>query len=63
MTTKAFEKAFNHTVGVEGGYSDHPSDRGGKTMFGITEAVARSYGYSGDMRSMPISTAKDIYCV
>jgi len=61
MTTKAFEKAFNHTVGVEGGYSDHPSDRGGKTMFGITEAVARSYGYSGDMRSMPLSTAKDIY--
>lgn len=61
MTAKAFEKAFNHTVGVEGGYSDHPSDRGGKTMFGITEAVARSYGYSGDMRSMPISIAKDIY--
>lgn len=30
-------------------------------MFGITEAVARSYGYSGDMRSMPISIAKDIY--
>lgn len=61
MTTKAFEKAFNHTVGVEGGYSDHPSDRGGKTMYGITEEVARAYGYTGDMRKLPLSTAKDIY--
>jgi len=57
----AFTKAFEHTVGKEGGYSNHPSDLGGKTMFGITEAVARSYGYSGDMKSMPISIAKDIY--
>ena len=55
----AFDKAFDHTVGKEGGYSNHPSDRGGETMWGITIAVARDYGYSGNMREMPVETAKE----
>ena len=49
------------TIGKEGGYSDHPSDRGGKTMWGITEAVARRNGYAGDMRALPRATAVRIY--
>ena len=57
----AFDRAFEHTVGKEGGYSNHPSDRGGETMWGITIAVAKDYGYTGTMREMPIETAKDIY--
>lgn len=48
-------------VGKEGGYSNHPSDTGGETMWGITVAVARANGYRGPMRSMPRDTAKDIY--
>lgn len=48
-------------VGKEGGYSNHPSDTGGETMWGITVAVARANGYTGSMRSMPRDTAKDIY--
>lgn len=48
-------------VGKEGGYSNHPSDTGGETMWGITVAVARANGYTGPMRSMPRDTAKDIY--
>ncbi len=49
------------TIGKEGGYSNHPSDRGGPTRWGITERVARSNGYSGDMKTLPRETAVAIY--
>lgn len=45
----------------EGDYSDHPADRGGPTRWGITEQVARAYGYVGDMRTLPQATAAAIY--
>lgn len=57
----AFQKAFERTVGLEGGYSNNPADLGGKTMFGITEAVARAIGYMGDMSNMTADIAKNIY--
>jgi len=52
---------LDELVGREGGYSDHPSDRGGPTRWGITEQVARAYGYQCDMRVLPRQTALDIY--
>lgn len=56
----AFEAAFKRLLVAEGEYSDHPSDRGGKTRWGITEAVARDSGWMGDMRDLPLSVAQDI---
>lgn len=38
---------------VEGGYVNDPRDPGGATRYGVTEQVARDYGYRGDMRQFP----------
>lgn len=56
-----FDRAFDLLMSHEGGYSDHAADPGGKTRFGVTETVARSKGYTGDMRDLPIELAKRIY--
>lgn len=48
-------------IGREGGYSNHPADRGGPTRWGITQGVARENGYHGDMRALPREVAKSIY--
>lgn len=56
-----FDTAFTRLLGHEGGYSDHAADPGGKTRYGITEAVARTAGYRGDMRELPLDLAKRIY--
>jgi lysozyme family protein len=56
-----FEAAFIFTVGLEGGYSNHPLDSGGATMYGITEKVARDNGYLGEMKELPLRVAKNIY--
>lgn len=53
----AFEKLLKH----EGGYSNHPADPGGKTRYGITEAVAREVGYRGNMNELPLELAQRIY--
>ena len=46
---------------LEGGYSDDPDDAGGKTKYGITERVAREYGYTGAIEDLTQETANEIY--
>lgn len=57
----SFAESFAKVIGIEGRYSNDPNDAGGETMFGITIATARSFGYTGPMRSMPLTVAEDIY--
>jgi lysozyme family protein len=56
-----FEKGFKLVIEHEGGYVDNKFDRGGKTNWGITEKVARKYGYTGTMLDLEKETAKKIY--
>ena len=56
-----FDEAFTKLLGHEGDFSDHPSDPGGATRFGVTQRVARANGYTGDMRNFPVFEAKLIY--
>lgn len=44
-----------------GKYTNDPKDSGGPTRWGITQAVARAYGYTGDMQHLPREIAVDIY--
>lgn len=60
MYSAAFVSAWDRLLENEGGYSDYPADTGGRTMWGITEAVARAHGYTGDMRDLPQSLAMQI---
>lgn len=56
-----FDTAFEKLLGHEGGYSNHAADPGGATNWGITQAVARQNGYTGDMRDLTQDQAKGIY--
>lgn len=45
----------------EGGYVNDPKDPGGETNHGVTIAVARDFGYTGQMKDMPQEVAANIY--
>lgn len=53
-----FDDAFKSLINIEGGFWDDPV--GGPTMYGVTERVARAWGYKGDMRQLSLPTARAI---
>ncbi len=61
MTKCDIDRLIEDVIEREGGYVNHPADRGGPTRWGITEAVARRQGYMDDMRHLPQSDAAAIY--
>lgn len=56
-----FEDFVERVLQHEGGYSRHPDDPGGETMWGVTQRTARRAGYRGDMRYLTRDEAKQIY--
>lgn len=60
-----FEQAYKHTLFLEGGYSNHPADRGGKTKFGITHKTLKVYnkdmGENFVIDKIDLSVAMKIY--
>ncbi len=55
------DRLIDELIEREGGFVNHPADKGGPTCFGITEAVARANGYAGPMRLLPREEAAAIY--
>lgn len=56
------DRLVTEVIEREGGYADHPADKGGPTRWGVTQAVARaSDGYAGDMRVYPRERAAALY--
>ena len=56
----SFARAIKEVFTIEGGFSNHPSDKGGATRYGVTEAVARANGYSGRMEELSEAEAQQI---
>lgn len=56
-----FKQLLDKLLKDEGLYADHKDDAGGKTKYGVTEGMARKFGYKGLMRDLPLDLAKNIY--
>jgi lysozyme family protein len=65
MAAWTYDDALRRLLAHEGGYSNHPSDPGGPTNFGITIHDYRKYidadGTAEDVRRMTVGQAKAIY--
>lgn len=61
MNDDPIRAVIDRVIEAEGGFVDHPDDRGGPTNWGITEAVARDAGYDGEMRDLPRRFAERTY--
>jgi lysozyme family protein len=65
MSASSYDEALARLLEHEGGYSNHPSDPGGPTNWGITIFDYRRYvdprGTAADVRAMTVDVAKRIY--
>lgn len=65
MALSSYDEALRCLLAHEGGYTNHPSDHGGPTNFGITIVDYRKYvkpdAVAADVRAMKLDDAKAIY--
>lgn len=59
--TEDVDELIAELIEREGGYVNHPADRGGATCWGVTQAVARAHGYRGAMADYPRQEAEAVY--
>ena len=52
---------IGNTLGHEGGKANDPTDKGGKTNFGITQKTYDAYGFKGDVNDLTPEKAKEFY--
>lgn len=57
MADDVYEIAFERTIGLEGGYVDHPQDRGGPTKYGLSKRSNPDL----DIPNLTLEQAKQIY--
>ena len=55
------DQLIDELIAREGDFVDHLADNGGPTRWGITQAVARRHGYTGEMHTLPRHMAAVIY--
>jgi len=55
------EDIIRRTIGIEGGFSDHPYDLGGKTKYGISQKLADKYHVTYNIGNLPKDVAIHIY--
>jgi lysozyme family protein len=65
MAASTYGEALRRLLAHEGGYTDHPSDPGGPTNYGITIHDYRKHAMPGataaDVKAMTLAEAKSIY--
>jgi lysozyme family protein len=61
MGTDTFERSMRVVFDAEGGYSNNPADRGGRTNFGITAGFLESIGYDKGPEDITQDEAKELY--
>jgi lysozyme family protein len=65
MAASTYDEALRRLLAHEGGYTNHPSDPGGPTNFGITIYDYRKHvkpsATAADVRAMTVGEAKAIY--
>ncbi len=65
MATSTYDESLRRLLVHEGGYTNHPSDPGGPTNYGITIYDFRKYvkpdATAADVRAMSVDQAKAIY--
>lgn len=60
MSNELFLAQWQKTGMMEAGYVNNHADKGGETNHGITIAVARAFGYTGDMKALTLVQATEI---